>query len=214
MIPRVLPIFPLPEVTFFPHTLLPLHVFEARYRAMVTDVLARHQRLALVGLKPGYEATYAGRPPVYSVAGVGEIVKWERLPTGRYNILLRGDARARIDRELPTDTLYRLVALRRLDEIPPTRDADPLVERIRVLCRRLLVGLGRPRELLDEVLQGGQAPGAIADRVASAVIPDPRLRQELLETLDVDRRLERVAATLEDLVRHIRGARDPDDRPR
>lgn len=214
MIPRVLPIFPLPEVTFFPHTLLPLHVFEARYRAMVTDVLARHQRLALVGLKPGYEATYAGRPPVYSVAGVGEIVKWERLPTGRYNILLRGDARARIDRELPTDTLYRLVALRRLDEIPPTRDADPLVERIRVLCRRLLVGLGRPRELLDEVLRGGQAPGAIADRVASAVIPDPRLRQELLETLDVDRRLERVAATLEDLVRHIRGARDPDDRPR
>ena len=212
--PQVLPIFPLPELTFFPHTLLPLHVFEARYRAMVTDALSRDKQLALVGLKPGYEATYTGRPPVYSVAGVGEIVKWERLPTGRYNILLRGVARARIEREIAADTLYRLVAIQRLDEVPPTGDARPRVERIRVLCRRLLVALGRPRQLLDEMLRDGQPPGAVADQVASAVIPAPALRQELLETLDVDRRLERVAAALEELVRHIRGARDPGDRPR
>jgi uncharacterized protein len=207
----VVPIFPLPELTLFPHTLLPLHIFEARYRAMVTDVLARSRRLALVGLRPGYETTYAGRPPVYSVAGVGEIVKWERLPTGRYNILLRGEGRGRIEHEIPTDTLYRVVAVHRLDEVPPVGDPGPRLERIRVLCRQLLVALGRPRELLDEMLRPGQAPGALADQVASALIPTPGLRQDLLETLEVDRRLERVAATLEDLVRHIRGARDPGD---
>src|SRR5437870_8159330 len=84
------PIFPLPDLTFFPHTLLPLHVFEARYRAMVTDSLARDRRLAVVKLKPGFEASYAGKPAVHAVAGAGEIVSWERLATGRYNILVKG----------------------------------------------------------------------------------------------------------------------------
>ena len=86
----VIPIFPLPDVTLFPHTVLPLHVFEARYRAMITDALARDRLLAVARLLPGYEATYAGKPPVASVAGAGEIVKWERLPGGRYNILVEG----------------------------------------------------------------------------------------------------------------------------
>ena len=87
----IVPIFPLPDVTFFPHTLLPLHVFEARYRAMVIDALERDRKLVVVRLRPGYEASYAGKPPVYPVAGLGEIVTCERLATGRYNILLRGD---------------------------------------------------------------------------------------------------------------------------
>ncbi len=104
------PIFPLPDLTFFPHTVLPLHVFEARYRAMVTDCLARDKRLAVVGLKPGFEPSYDGKPPVHDVAGMGGVIRWERLATGRYNILLRGEARVRIDRELPSDTLYRMVA--------------------------------------------------------------------------------------------------------
>ena len=63
----VVPIFPLPDVTFFPHTLLPLHVFEARYRAMVMDALARDRRLCVVKLEPGYEASYAGKPAVHAV---------------------------------------------------------------------------------------------------------------------------------------------------
>lgn len=210
MTPLVLPIFPLPELTFFPHTLLPLHVFEARYRAMVTDVLPRDRRLALVGLRPGYEQSYAGKPPVYPVAGVGRIVKWERLSTGRYNILLQGDARARIERELPTDTLYRVVTVRCLDEIRPGRDVAPQVERVRVLCRRLLGTLGRPLELLDEALRDGQEAGMIVDQVASAVVPDALLRQALLETLDVEQRLRRLIEALEDLVRHIGGRRRPE----
>ncbi|HET9856141.1 MAG TPA: LON peptidase substrate-binding domain-containing protein, partial [Methylomirabilota bacterium] len=116
-----LPIFPLPDLAFFPHTMLPLHVFEARYRAMVTDCLARDKRLAVVGLKPGYEAGYEGKPPVYPITGVGRIVQWERLATGRFNLLLRGECRARIDRELPTDTLYRMVAATPLEETGAAR---------------------------------------------------------------------------------------------
>ena len=77
-----------------------------------------------------------------------------------------------------------------------------------------LAALGRPSELLDEALKEGQAPGAIADQIASAVLPDPVLRQQLLETLDVETRLQRLVGALDDLVRQITGRRDPDERAR
>jgi Lon protease-like protein len=204
----VVPIFPLPDVTFFPHTLLPLHVFEARYRAMVIDALERDRRLAVVKLRPGHEAGYAGKPPVHPVAGLGEIVSCERLATGRYNILLRGDCRVRLEQELPSDTLYRLVRARRLADADASGDTAPALARIRAACRALLSALARPGDLLDTALAEGQAPGAIADRVAAAVLPDAELRQSLLETLDVPTRAGRVADALELLVKELQGGRE------
>jgi hypothetical protein len=204
----IVPIFPLPDVTFFPHTLLPLHVFEARYRAMVIDVLERDRKLAVVRLRPGYESSYAGKPAVHAVAGLGEIVSCERLATGRYNILLRGEERLRIEQELPTDTLYRVVRARRLADGEPARDVAPALARIRAGCRELLGALARPADLLDTALAEGQAPGVIADRVAAAVLPDADLRQSLLETLDVTARVASVADALEALVRELKGGRE------
>jgi hypothetical protein len=204
----IVPIFPLPDLTFFPHTLLPLHVFEARYRAMVMDALERNRRLTVVRLQPGYEAGYAGKPPVYAVGGLGEMVSCERLANGRYNILLRGECRVRIEGELPTDTLYRMVRARRLTDGEATRDAGPALARIRASCRELLSALSRPADLLDTALAEGQAPGVIADRVAAAVLPDVDLRQQLLELLDVDTRMARVADALEALVRELKGGRE------
>ncbi len=204
----VLPIFPLPDITFFPHTLLPLHLFEARYRAMALDALARDRRLAIVQLQPGYEADYAGRPAVRTVAGAGEIVGSERLANGRYNIVVRGDYRIRIAAEIPSDTLYRVVRAERLEDTPPTGDVSAVLARIRSACLRLLKALGRPPDLLDAALADGQAPGVVADRVAGAVLPGAALRQELLETLDVSRRLERLAVALDDLVTELRGDRE------
>jgi len=205
--PLTLPIFPLPDVTFFPHTLLPLHVFEARYRAMVMDALARDRRLAVVRLRPGFEAVYAGKPAVHAVAGAGEIVSWERLATGRYNILVKGEWRIRIESERPSDTLYRIVTAQRLDDVAPTTDASAALARIRDLCGRLLRALDRPADLLDTAL-AGQLPGVIADRIAAAVVPDADLRQELLETFDVTRRLDRLGQALEQLVNQLREGRE------
>jgi Lon protease-like protein len=204
----VVPIFPLPDVTFFPHTLLPLHVFEARYRAMVIDALERDRRLAVVKLKPGYEATYAGKPEVHPVAGLGEIVSCERLATGRYNILLRGESRVRLEQELASDTLYRIVRARRLPDAEPAGDVAPALARIREACGRLLTALARPADLLDTALADGQPAGAIADRVAAAVLPDADVRQRLLETLDVRTRVATVADALEALVKELKGGRE------
>jgi Lon protease-like protein len=203
----VVPIFPLPDVTVFPHTLLPLHVFEARYRAMVMDALARDRRLCVVKLRPGFEATYEGKPPVHTVGGVGEVVSWERLSNGRYNILVRGQARVRIDRELPTDTLYRVVRATVLQDVPPKGDVAASLARIRTACATLLRALDRPADLLDTALAEGQPSGVVADRIAAAVIPDAAQRQELLELLGVDARAERVATAVETLVRELQGGR-------
>lgn len=204
--PIALPIFPLPDLAFFPHTLLPLHIFEARYRAMITDCLARDQRLAVVGLRPGYEAGYEGKPPVYQITGVGRIVQWERLASGRYNLLLRGEARARIDRELPADTLYRMVAATPLDETGATNPAVPdLAGRVKARCRQILSAVGRSGADLQATVEALDQPGELCDHVASALVSTPALRQALLEELDVERRLERLAAALDDLLSQLTG---------
>ena len=200
----ILPIFPLPDVTFFPHTFLPLHVFESRYRAMVTDAIARDRRIAVVRLRPGYEARYEGKPEVFSVCGAGEIVNCERLASGRFNILVKGQWRVRIDAELPSDTLYRMVRARRLEDAP-AGDVKAVITRIRASCKQLLEALDRPLDVLEGALGSDQAAGAIADRVAAAFLPDPSLRQSLLETLDVGERLQRVAQALDDLANELKG---------
>ena len=202
-----LPIFPLPDLSFFPHTLLPLHVFEARYRAMVMDCLARDKRMAVVGLKPGYESTYDAKPAVYQIAGVGRIVQCERLATGRFNILLKGETRVRIDRELPTDTLYRMVAGTLLGETGAERDGvGALAARVTDRCLGILRAVNRPTAEMEKALAGA-APGAVCDRIASAIIPEAAARQGLLEEVDVERRLLKLAEALDDLHTQLSGDR-------
>lgn len=201
-----LPIFPLPDLTFFPHTMLPLHIFEARYRAMITDCLSRDRRLAVVGLRPGYEDTYEGRPAVYEVMGVGRIVQWERMATGRYNLLLQGQCRARIDRELPADTLYRMVAATPLEDTGADGPAvAALAGRVKSRCAQILATVGRSGAELQETLDALTEPGRLCDQIASTLVPSPTTRQALLEELHVERRLERLAAVLDDLLSHLTG---------
>jgi len=202
-----LPIFPLPDLTFFPHTLLPLHIFEARYRAMVVDCLARDKRMAIAGLKPGYEAAYDGKPAVYEVAGMGRIVQCERLATGRFNLILKGESRVRIERELPADTLYRLVAATPLAEVGADRaSVSALVARVTGRCLSILRAVKRPTAELEASFAEA-APGALCDQIASAVVPKAAVRQELLEELDIERRLSRLAGTLDDLYTQLTGER-------
>ena len=61
----LLPLFPLPNIVFFPHTRLPLHVFEPRYRQLVQDAVEGDERFGIVLLRPGWETDYFGAPPVY-----------------------------------------------------------------------------------------------------------------------------------------------------
>ena len=121
---RRLPLFPLPGVVLFPHSLLQLHIFEERYRAMTRDVLAGARFFVVSLIAPGERET-ADKPAVQRIAGVGEIMRSHELPDGRFNLVLHGRARVRIDDELPQDRLYREVSATVLPDLP-VPDADEL----------------------------------------------------------------------------------------
>jgi hypothetical protein len=98
---KQVPVFPLPNVVFFPKTTLPLHIFEPRYRQMVAHALDRDRLIAVALLKPGWEKDYQGAPDYYPVATLGRITEHEKLEDGRYNILLEGIERVHLLEDQP-----------------------------------------------------------------------------------------------------------------
>ena len=99
-VPNRIPVFPLPNVVFFPKTYLPLHIFEHRYRDMIADASADGQCIGIALLKEGWEQNYYGNPPVFEVGCVGRLVGAQGLPDARYNILLQGLQRYEIREEI------------------------------------------------------------------------------------------------------------------
>jgi Lon protease-like protein len=109
-ISRSLPVFPLPEVVLFPHAHLPLHVFEPRYRKMVEDVLEQQPRERLVAMGTQLADTSGdtlGDPPVFNIVGVGRVVDSNKLPDGRYLVILQGLGRAKLLKEVESGKPYR-----------------------------------------------------------------------------------------------------------
>jgi len=105
-IPARIPVFPLPNVVLFPKTYLPLHIFEPRYCAMVSDAAMSGQCIGMALLKDGWETDYYGHPPVFSMGCVGRLASVQPLADGRSNILLQGLERFAIEREW-YDKAYR-----------------------------------------------------------------------------------------------------------
>ena len=105
-IPARIPVFPLPNIVLFPKTYLPLHIFEPRYRAMVSDAAMSGQCIGMTLLKDGWETDYYGHPPVFSMGCVGRLASVKPLADGRSNILLQGLERFEIEREW-YDKAYR-----------------------------------------------------------------------------------------------------------
>lgn len=99
-VPSVIPLFPLPNLVFFPQTYVPLHIFEPRYRKMVRDASKAHRMIGLVLLKEGWETDYEGDPPIFPIGCVGRMITVQSLPDGRFNILLQGLCRFEVQTEL------------------------------------------------------------------------------------------------------------------
>ena len=171
-LPSTIPIFPLDDLMVFPNILRPLHIFEPRYRAMVADALKGDRVIGMIQLRPGYEANYAGRPPVFAVGCAGVITDFEELPDGRYNIVLRGLVKFRIlseDQSLP----YRVARVEAILEEPDNQER---------------AALGKQRERLVGLLPPGSElpPPAVPDEdvinTLAQYMPIGSLqRQELLE---------------------------------
>jgi Lon protease-like protein len=189
-----LAIFPLANVHLFPHALLPLHVFEPRYRELLRDALKEERLIAIASLEPGFEKDYQGRPPVRPIVGVGQIIGHEPLEEGRANILLRGVTRARIERELPPHELYRRVEARTVaDEFEPGFKAEAARETLALLANKLAASLPSGGDTLRELVRATLQPSALADVLAAALVTDPDARLQLLEEPRLRLRADRVA---------------------
>src|SRR5678809_1441707 len=192
-----MPLFPLPNVVLFPNASLRLHIFEERYRALTRDILAGERFLAM-GLIAESASPADERPAVEPIAGVGEVVMAHELPDGRFNLVVRGYSRVRIDEELASDRPYRLVAATVVPDLPISdrnelRDAE---QSLRVLIGQLADAIPEGGEPLRQIVAGLETPAALANVAASELIADLAVRQRLLETRDVARRLERVSAEI------------------
>jgi uncharacterized protein len=165
----LLPLFPLPNVVLFPNVFLPLHIFEPRYREMVADALASDRMIGMVLLRPGWDRDYEGRPPIYSVGCTGLLTHNERLPDGRYHVVLRGIERFRI---LEED--HALSYRRGL--IEPLRD-EPLGTGDRA-------SIVRQRSKLESML--GPAQSSAGDPRMPASMSDEDLVNALAQYLDLE----------------------------
>lgn len=197
------PLFPLPNVVLFPHAVLPLHVFEQRYKEMTADALQGARHIAMALLRPGWEKCYHGKPAIEPVVCVGTILTHERLPDGRYNFLLQGTTRAKIKREFG-DRPYRLAELQPLPE-EPVDEAELTGERERLAMafhdpRLRSTGIGRK---FQQMLDGTIPLAVIADLVAFNFLDDVCLKQSLLADCDVRRRIARVVETFEAQYSHL-----------
>ena len=189
-----LPIFPLPGAVLLPYALIPLHVFEPRYRKMVRDCQAGAGVMALANIPAEPRAT-RDPPHVLPVIGAGILARVDPLPDGRSNIVLRGVRRARIVEELPTQEPYRLVRAEPLAEPPADAagletSAEQLRQLVLALCARRP---GAAATALAQMAGSTARPGELADAVGAMVLESAPERQQLLETASAEERLRRVA---------------------
>jgi uncharacterized protein len=188
-----LPIFPLPGAVLLPHALVPLHVFEPRYRKMTHDCEQGHKCIALANI-PDEDAAGERPPRVLPVVGVGVLERVDRLPDGRFNIVLRGAGRARIAEELRSGEPYRLV---RAELLHPGLPLSPRIALLADSLKRLVLALsaaqrGAELQALVRLAARARDPGELADVVATALISAPEERQAVLEAVEILPRLELV----------------------
>jgi len=196
-------LFPLPNVVLFPAQLLTLHVFEPRYRRLVSDAIENDLMLAVPRLRPGHDAEYYGAPPVFETCGVGKISEHRRLPDGRYNIVVQGSSRVRIVEELRSQPYRMARAEPVLDLEPPTLMAEAMRSELSKLIRRMLPHLSGPAKNLEARLRSAGDAGSAADIVAGTLVEDPDARQALLEELDPCGRMGWLIAHLHGLVSRL-----------
>ena len=186
-----IPLFPLPDVVLFPNTLLPLHIYEPRYREMTARALEGQRLIGMALLKDGWESAYDGNPDVHDIVGVGKIIQDQKLDDGRYHILLYGVARARVV-EVLSETPFRTVRAELLREKEASVEEKRL-EALRNAFKKM--GPGIPEEAVKSIEE--MPLGPLCDVVASCLHVDAGSKQELLEELDIAARCERVISILQ-----------------
>ncbi len=194
----IVPIFPLPNVVLFPKTLMPLHIFEERYRAMTREALAGDGRIAMVLLREGWEADYKRSPAVHDVACLGKIETYEELKDGKYDLVLAGLHRVRLVREIQHSP-YRMAEVEILEDIGCDENSSDVIRR-----RNHLGGLFAR---FTELAAGGKFKAvelvpqfqfeSLVNMVASTLNLPAQDKQALLEMDDIMQRCDALIPVLQ-----------------
>ena len=196
-----LAVFPLPSAVLFPGTILPLHVFEPRYQAMVNYCMAGSGLVAIAQLRDIAQAAHE-QADIFGVAGLGKIIHADSLPEGRLNILVHGLERVRLLDEHPLQQGFRRF---RAQVIPATTSTD-LEAAARQLARlqscvlSLRNAMAETDAQLCDVLQATSDPIALTDILGAAVVSDPHSQQQLLSAENFGQRIELLIDALADVM--------------
>ena len=188
---RRIPLFPLPGVVLLPGALLPLHIFEPRYRSMVADALHGERTIGMAMIQPGWELA-GPEPEIHPVGGAGRIVESEELADGRYNIVLQGEFRYRVLVESPPAP-YRVADVEELASVPfPEGDeASRASDRLRLLFAEVAAAMAIPPLPVEEL-----DPEGLASEVALRLRYDPPELQAFLETDSIPLRFAALSSRL------------------
>lgn len=192
-VPRLIPLFPLPDVVLFPRVSLPLHIFEPRYRKMVADAMDGHRTIGMILLRPGWEKDYHGRPPVFGSGCAGRIESCQTLEDGKYDIVLRGISRFRVIDEHAGQP-YRLATVEPRpegEEEAPPADLD-------AARRRVLAAIGKAADGPAIMVLNSDLPhGVFVDALSQSLPLAPLERQSLLDCDTVSGRYARLLEILD-----------------
>jgi len=194
-----LSIFPLPGALLFPRMQLPLHIFEPRYRAMVTDSLARDRRIGMIQPRPTLRDRSGEPIALFDIGCVGRIAEVEALDDGKFDIVLEGLSRFRVLRELEVTTLFRQVEAELIadpqDEVLTMGERASLELESRRFAERqgYAVDWSAVSRLDDEALVNG---------IAQIAPFDPAAKQALLEADTLSDRADLTVQLMQFFGRH------------
>ena len=182
-----LPLFPLPKVVLFPGARIPLHIFEPRYRKMVSDAERGEGLIGLVLPKKASLGAGVLVPELHSVACLAQMRNLQQLRDGRFLLQLAGLQRVRIERELDRNTPYRLAQVQLMPEV-----IQPLeLARTRTCAADVIVKFNHILRALTEppcsafTIHKDASPGLLLDVISYYLPTDADLKQRLLERVDV-----------------------------
>lgn len=227
---RPMPLFPLDKVSLLPQQVSALYIFEPRYRQMIEHALDASGQFAMAVFEgEDWKQQYHGTPPIRSAVCIGQILQHEKLPDGRYNVVIQGVCRARVVGEVPAEAgrLYRLAMLEpvglehaaaggdleRIDGESSTYvgESTPFLAEARERVRRMLsegplTKMADAAAVLGYVNNNDFHPSALFELVSFTLISDDRLRYRLLAEPSADTRARMILGELDHLSKLIRQA--------
>lgn len=184
-------LFPLGDYVAFPHNVMPLHIFESRYREMFEDAMKSDQLITMATLEPGHSDEYFSRPPLHPVVCIGRVIEHETTSRGTYELMLQGIARARIESEIEPVRSFRRAHVSLIEESIPMEDAN--TRHLGARLTSLLKSRASSGQRFIDVIAHGNFPLHVLTDVAATYLQLPTEQKlQLLQEGDPVRRAEEI----------------------